>query len=69
MHFRFALLEALRATSGLSSVEAAAAVGVTARTVRNWERGLSVPNAEQLFQLARIYRTPVNEFYRRQRAG
>lgn len=52
-------LRRARAASGLSQTELAARLNVVRQTVSKWEKGLSVPDAEQLIALSEALGTPV----------
>lgn len=63
-------IQAMRTKAGLSRREYAIRVGVSEKTIQNWETGLSVPDMEQLEALAvaahcdpavylEVYRNPV----------
>lgn len=52
-------LKALREEKGLSQEEFAIKLNVVRQTVSKWEKGLSVPDAEMLMQIATVYDTTV----------
>lgn len=51
----------LRKASGLTLEDVAAAIGVSKMAVSKWETGDSLPAAGKLVQLAKLYRTTVDE--------
>ncbi|MDQ4031024.1 MAG: helix-turn-helix transcriptional regulator [Actinomycetota bacterium] len=51
-------LRQLRTDAGLSGTEAAQRAGLSQPTISRWERGLFVPNAEDVATLARVYNVP-----------
>ena len=53
-------LVTLRKAKGLSQEELAIRLNVVRQTVSKWERGLSVPDAELLIQLADIFEVSVS---------
>ena len=53
-------LKALRKEKGFSQEELASKVHVVRQTVSKWEKGLSVPDAEMLVQIADIFEVPVS---------
>lgn len=38
-------------------------IGATDQTIRNWERGLTVPNADDLSSLANLFQVPPLTFW------
>ena len=53
-------IKALRKAKGLSQEELAIKLNVVRQTVSKWEKGLSVPDAEMLIQIAEVLNTTVN---------
>lgn len=53
-------LKMLRKEKGFSQEELASKVHVVRQTVSKWEKGLSVPDAEMLVQIAEIFEVPVS---------
>lgn len=53
-------LKDARNASGLNQKEAAARLGVSIGTYRNWEQGRVVMNGEQLVSAARLFNTNVD---------
>lgn len=51
-------LEAARVNANLSQKEAAVALGVSNRTVCNWEKGNSFPSADKIDALCELYGLP-----------
>jgi len=54
-------IKAARKAKGLSQEEVAARLGVVRQTVSKWEKGLSVPDADLLVQMARLLEVPVDD--------
>ena len=50
----------LRIQNGLSQEQLAEKLEISRRTVQNWETGKSVPNAEILFMLSKLFNTSVD---------
>lgn len=48
-------LKAARVNVGLTQVEAAEKLGVSASTIRNWEKGCSFPKPPQIMVLCKLY--------------
>ncbi len=53
-------LKTLRKEKGFSQEELASKVHVVRQTVSKWEKGLSVPDAEMLVQIADVFEVPVS---------
>lgn len=53
-------LKILRKEKGFSQEELASKVHVVRQTVSKWEKGLSVPDAEMLMQIADVFEVPVS---------
>ena len=53
-------IKALRNAKGLSQEELAIKLNVVRQTVSKWEKGLSVPDAEMVIQIAEALETTVN---------
>lgn len=53
-------IKALRKTKGLSQEELAIKLNVVRQTVSKWEKGLSVPDAGMVIQIAEVLDTTVN---------
>ena len=53
-------LKTLRKEKGFSQEELASKVHVVRQTVSKWEKGLSVPDAEMLVQIAEVFEVPVS---------
>lgn len=56
-------LTAARVNAKLTQEEAAAKMGVTKRTIINWEKGNVKPNAASLNMLSMIYKIPVDYIF------
>jgi len=54
-------LKTLRKAKGLSQEELAIRLNVVRQTISKWEKGLSVPDADLLIQIAEILEVPVTE--------
>ncbi len=48
-------LKAMRVNTGLTQNEVASLMGVTPKTIQNWESGISAPDAVQFARLCRNY--------------
>ena len=53
-------IKSLRKAKGLSQEELASKLNVVRQTVSKWEKGLSVPDAEMIIQIADVLNTTVN---------
>ena len=51
-------LEAARVNAGLKQEEAGAIIGITAKTLSNYERGITAIPAHVLKKAARVYKMP-----------
>ena len=51
-----ARLEKLRCVRGLNRRQLAERIGVSPVTIANWEKGVSVPTADKLVLLQRVFR-------------
>lgn len=56
-------LAAARVNAELTQAEAASRIGVTKRTIINWEKGIVKPNAASLNMLSLIYKIPVDYIF------
>ena len=54
-------MKSIRLAKGLSQVEMAIIIGVTANTYRNWELGANLPSEENLVKLERRIDQMLNE--------
>ena len=54
-------LKQLRKSKGLTQEEFALQLGVVRQTISKWEKGMSVPDSEQLIKIAVILETTVSE--------
>ena len=50
-----ARIYSLRTNAGLTSAQLAQALGVTEKTVSDWERGIAEPSAQNIFSLYDIF--------------
>lgn len=48
-------LKVLRVAKGIGQKKAAEALGVTPETLRNWEKGATFPNAQQISKIEQLY--------------
>ena len=55
-------LKVLRLKKGMSQEELAVRIHVVRQTVSKWEKGLSVPDAQTLIQIAQALEVPVSAF-------
>lgn len=53
-------LKILRKNKGLSQEELSVKLNVVRQTVSKWEQGLSVPDAEMLISISKVFDTPVS---------
>ena len=51
-------LEAARVNAGYSQKEAARLIGVSNCTLLRWEKGISMPKANQIAKLCDLYKVP-----------
>lgn len=56
-------MKQLRERANLRTVDVASKLGVAESSVRNWERGRSVPRLEQVKQLMTLYDCSFDELY------
>ena len=54
-------LKTLRKNKGLSQEELSVKLNVVRQTISKWESGLSVPDAEMLISISKVFETPVSE--------
>lgn len=54
-------LKTLRKNKGYSQEELAVRLNVVRQTVSKWEKGLSVPDAQMLMEIAEVFSVSVNE--------
>lgn len=52
-------LEAARVNAGLTQDEAAKKIGVSKKTIVNYEKGYSVPNWNIVMKMAEVYSVPI----------
>jgi transcriptional regulator with XRE-family HTH domain len=60
-----ALLKKTREDAGFTQTELAVRVGVKSSSVKDWEVGKCMPNAERLGLLASVLKVPLDTFYRK----
>ena len=53
-------IKSLRKSKGLSQEELAIKLNVVRQTISKWEQGLSVPDAEMLITLSKVFEIPVS---------
>lgn len=54
-------LKTLRKNKGLSQEELSVKLNVVRQTISKWEQGLSVPDAEMLISISKVFDTPVSK--------
>lgn len=54
-------LKTLRKNKGLSQEELSVKLNVVRQTISKWESGLSVPDAEMLISISKVFEVPVSE--------
>lgn len=56
-------MKELREKTGLRTVDVASRLGIAESTVRNWERGRTIPRLrlDQFVQLCRLYQVSIEE--------
>lgn len=52
-------MKAARVNANLTLDQAAASLGVTSRTLRNWEKGKTYPDYGQAVMMANLYQLPI----------
>lgn len=57
-------LKEARKRAGLTAIEAANAIGVSAQNVYNWEAGSYYPSKDRLLSIAELYGCSVDELLR-----
>lgn len=53
-------IKAIRKSKGLSQEEFAAKLNVVRQTISKWEQGLSVPDADMLISMSKVFEIPVS---------
>ena len=53
-------LKAARVNAGLTQTDVAVKLGVSSKTVANWERGVNSIPAKALLRMCNIYRIPID---------
>ena len=56
-------IKALRINAELSQQEASDEIGVTVRTLQNWENNITAPTAPQLVTLCRVYGCTLDDIF------
>ena len=51
-------LKGLRANARLTQRQAAELIGVSPKTVSNWEKGITYPNQKQIEKICEVYGVP-----------
>ena len=54
-------IQCLRKNKGLSQEELSVKLNVVRQTISKWESGLSVPDAEMLISISKVFEVPVSE--------
>ena len=62
-------IKELRIKNGMSQNALGKSLGISNRAVSKWENGLSLPSAEHVFALSKIFNVPMDCFYRQPRAS
>lgn len=53
-------IKSIRKSKGLSQEELAVKLNVVRQTISKWEQGLSVPDADMLISISKVFETPVS---------
>ena len=56
-------LKALRVNANMNQKKASKLIGITSKTLQNWESGATFPNGAQLIKLCRIYECSLNDIF------
>lgn len=56
-------LKALRANMNLTQEAAASQIGVTKRTLQNWESNVTSPTASQLMKICEVYSCGLSDIF------
>ena len=56
-------LKALRVNAGYNLAEASEKLGITTRTLINWENNKTYPDAHQLLQICSAYQCDLNDIF------
>ena len=56
-------LKAWRINAGLSLEDVASILGKTPRTIQNWESGFNIPDKANVYKLAKIYNTTIDNIF------
>ncbi|MBQ9031838.1 MAG: helix-turn-helix transcriptional regulator [Parasporobacterium sp.] len=56
-------LAAARVNAGLTQDEVANQLGVSNKTVGNWEKGVVIPNSATVFMLSDLYKIPKDNIF------
>jgi len=56
-------LRAARVNAGLTQDRAAKALGVTRKTLQNWEKGVTSPSVKQALAIEELFRFPVSKIF------
>ena len=56
-------LGALRVNAGLKQIEAARLLGVTSKTLRNWEQYRTAPDAPKLYEMCELYGCSIDDIF------
>ncbi len=62
--FRAHVIKELRIQHGMSQKALADELGISNRAVSKWENGLSLPSAQHIYCLSKLFRVPMDHFYR-----
>lgn len=56
-------LRAARVNQNLRRIDASKSIGVSDRTLYNWESGKSFPPADMLLRLCELYKVPIDNIF------
>lgn len=56
-------LEAARVNAGLSVIEVAKSLNIHKSTLRNWERGKSIPRVDHLLMMCSLYSVSIDAIF------
>ena len=56
-------LAAARVNAGFDQTLAAVKLGISVATLRNWEKGITVPGYDQVLKISELYQYPVDYIF------
>ena len=62
-------LEAARVNAGLSVMDVSKALNIHKSTLRNWERGKSIPRVDHLIMMCSLYSTSIDAIFLRSKSS